>query len=158
LSKMKDWKSHFIFGNFLIILFIFLLYNFGYSLTGLSLVILVLSVQFTTLFPDIDMKKSKIRRTISLLTSLVITTVYMISFKDTWFYGPIYFVILYFLMSLIPTKHRGITHTFKFSIIFSLSLTLLINFILPLVENDILIWFFIILSSYNLHLLLDKIR
>jgi len=155
---MKDWKSHFIFGNFLIILFIFLLYNFGYSLTGLSLVILVLSVQFTTLFPDIDMKKSKIRRTISLLTSLVITTVYMISFKDTWFYGPIYFVILYFLMSLIPTKHRGITHTFKFSIIFSLSLTLLINFILPLVENDILIWFFIILSSYNLHLLLDKIR
>lgn len=155
---MTDWKIHFIFGNFLSIIFIFLFFSFGYKLSYAELFFIVAIIQFTSVFPDIDLKKSKIRNFTSVIIAICGAGFYMFFFQKTWFYGPIYFLILYVLLKSIPTKHRGLIHTFKFSLIYSIFFAFLLNFTLLQLKISFLIWFIIIFSSYNLHLVLDKLE
>ena len=116
---MPDWKTHFIFSLFLTITWISIFYFADLQLSFESLVALIVLTVFTSLFPDIDMKRSKIRDVVSFTVAAVVVTTYIFFFADTWYYGPVYFVLLYFILKYLPTKHRGITHTFKFSILFS---------------------------------------
>ena len=154
---MKDWKLHLIFGNFLAIFWLVALYFFQFRLDISEVVLLVAVTLFATLFPDIDLRTSKARDMFSISLAFVISAVYIYFFRDTWYYALAYFVILYFLIKLIPTKHRGITHTVKFSLIFSLGMLVIVNFFLKLNQTENIFWFTVVFLSYNLHLFADRI-
>ena len=157
---MPDWKTHLIFSLILVICWMFLLQCFEFKLDfGRLLSVFILSI-FASLFPDIDIKSSKIRDIFSLSISLTILIFYVVFYPDTWYYGPIYFILLYLILKYIPTKHRGITHSFGFAFIFSIVLTCVYISIIgrfnAMSELEQAIWFFIIFSSYSLHLVLDR--
>jgi hypothetical protein len=122
---------------------------FVFSLTGLIL--------FISVFPDVDLKKSKIRDFISISIAFAVAIVYIYFYRSTWIYGLIYFIFVYLIFRNLPTKHRGISHTFKFSLFFSLMIVVLIYFIIGVKEERILFWFLVVFSSYTLHLVLDRI-
>ena len=132
-------------------------YFINFQLSVLEIVLMIFIALFTTLFPDIDLRISKIRNFVALSTAFIVAIVYIYLFHNTWFYSAAYFLILYFLIKVIPTKHRGITHTVKFSLIFSIGLLVILNFFLKLDQAGNIFWFLIIFSSYNLHLFLDRI-
>jgi len=150
---MPDWKTHFIFGLLLVILWLFVFQVIGFELNLWQLVALVSFSIFSSLFPDIDTKKSKIRDILSMAASFVVSILYIIFFVEMWYYGPIYFVLLYLILKYLPSKHRGITHTFRFAFLFSLVLTILYS----LFKEFSIVWFAIIFSSYSLHLIIDKL-
>lgn len=153
---MPDWKTHFIFSLFLTITWISIFYFADLQLSFESLVTLIVLIIFTSLFPDIDTKKSKIRNVVSMAIAAIVVGVYIFFYMETWYYAPVYFVLLYLILKYLPTKHRGITHTFKFSILFSFVLAAVsIAFVQFSIEN-FLFWFFIVFSSYSLHLLIDR--
>lgn len=154
---MPDWKIHLLFGCVLAI-FWFNIFYFGKFLAEpFKAVFLLLISLFSTTFADIDEKKSKMRSFISFVLAFSISVAYIFFYTKTWQYAPFYFFILFFIFRFIPSKHRGFTHSFKFSIFFSVILTLLFYFILNLSQSDVLLWFSIIFLNYNLHLFLDAL-
>jgi len=154
---MPDWKVHIIFGFLFLALWLNTVNNFfSIKLSFKSLFILVLVVPFISIFPDIDSKQSKSRKLISLLLSLLISAVYVFLFPSSWYYGIAYFCILYLLMRLLPTKHRGMTHNFLFSLIFSLATTFVLYLALNFGEAGFLSFFLLLFLIYCLHLVLDK--
>jgi len=155
---MLDWKVHLIFGCLLLIFWLNLFYFFKIlEINPMTSFILVALTLFTSIFPDIDLKKSKARDISSILLAFFISIIYIYFYQSTWYYGLVYFLILYFLFKLVPTKHRGVTHTFKFSFIFSLIAVIFIHFLFKLTQTEFLVWFVMIFSSYGFHLVLDKI-
>ncbi len=146
-----------IFGNFLVIFWLIVLYFIKFQVSLAEIVLMIVVTLFTTLFPDIDMRISKIRNFVAILTAFFISAVYIYFFRETWYYSLAYFVILYILVKLIPTKHRGVTHTVKFSIVFSSGILLILNFFFKLNQTENIFWFLVIFLSYNLHLFLDRI-
>ncbi len=156
---MPDWKTHFIFSLFIVIAWITVFHFMGISTNIRNVLTLVTFSTFSSLFPDIDMKRSKIRDFVSLSVSAVVSLIYIINFTSTWFYAPFYFFLIYFILKYIPMKHRGITHRYEFSIVFSVLLTYLYMVFIPGVHSSevkTLVWFFVILTSYDLHLLIDS--
>ena len=155
---MQDWKSHLIFGLLLTIVWLSAIYFFSIiSLTFESTFLLIIVMMFATLFPDIDLSKSKIRDIVSLVISALISALYIFLYTNTWYYALAYFIVLYALLRNVKTKHRGITHTIPFALIFSFLIVLLLNFVLFFSIHDFLFWFVVVFSSYVLHLLLDRI-
>lgn len=153
---MPDWKTHFIFSLFLVIIWISIFYFTSFQLGFESMAAIAALTVFTSLFPDIDMRRSKIRDVVSFATAAVIVGTYLFFYAETWYYAPVYFALLYLILKYIPTKHRGIAHTFKFSILFSVVLAAIsIAFVQFSIEN-FLFWFFIVFSSYSLHLFIDR--
>jgi len=112
---------------------------------------------FISIFPDIDLKKSKSRMLISLLIASIFLIEYIFILPSTWYYGIAFAAIFYFLFLLLPTKHRGITHNFLFSIVFTVLLSLFFYFTFGLNQNEILFLSGIIFTTYCLHLFLDNI-
>ena len=154
---MQDWKSHLIFGLLLAIAWLSAIYFFKiFSMILEKIILLVAVIMFASLFPDIDLKKSKIRDWISIAVAAILSALYIFLFPQTWYYGLAYFLVLYFFLRRIPSKHRGFTHTMKFAVIFSFLLVLLISFALPLDISDFIFWFVIVFSAYSLHLFLDR--
>jgi len=154
---MLDWKIHLIFG-LLLVIFWFSIFFFS-QITPISLntiIILVALSSFTTLLPDIDLKNSKIRHLVSLISAFVIAGIYIYKYSETWYLGIVWFVALYILIKKIPTKHRGITHTYKFAFLFSAFLIGLFYFYFTFSTQEALIWFAVTFSSYSFHLLLDR--
>ncbi len=158
---MPDWKTHLIFSLFLVIAWMFIFQNIGMEIGARQMVPIVTLSVFVSLFPDVDVKSSKIRDVTSLLISFTALVYYVISYPVTWYYGPVYFILLYMILKYIPTRHRGMTHMLNFAIIFSAVLAWIY---VSLAENSVamvgtseLIWFLIILSNYSLHLVLDRI-
>ena len=155
---MLDWKIHLIFGFVLILVWFNLIYFFKIvEIDFLSLIILVFLSLFASLFADNDLKTSKIRDYVSLSASFFISSVYIYFYQSTWFYGPIYFLFVYLILKNLPTKHRGLAHSFKFSLIFSVLVTFLIYLTLGLSQLETVFWFSVMFSSYSLHLVLDRI-
>jgi len=155
---MPDWKVHLIFG--LLLLSFWLSLNQLFSLSSLGLketLIFILLVPLVSIFPDIDMKKSKSRKAFAIFISFLIALIYILIFPRTWYYSLAYFFIAYFLITLLPTKHRGITHTLAFSILFSILATSFFYLIFKFNLKDTIFYFSIIFSVYALHLLLDKL-
>ena len=153
---MPDWKTHFIFSLFLTITWISIFYFADLQLSFGSLVALVVLTVFTSFFPDIDTRRSKIRNAVSMAIAAIVAGVYMFFYMETWYYAPVYFVLLYLILKYLPTKHRGITHTFKFSILFSFVLAAVSIAFVQFSIESFLFWFFIVFSSYSLHLLIDR--
>ena len=153
---MPNWKGHLIFSLFLVIAWISIFYfaNFQLSLGSLSALIII--TIFASLFPDVDMKRSKIRDVVSFIIATILVGVYVFFYTTTWYYAPVYFILLYLILKYLPTKHRGVTHTFKFSILFSFVIATVYFAFAQFSAEIFLFWFFISFSSYNLHLLLDK--
>lgn len=155
---MPDWKVHLIFGLLLLVLWLSIIYSFSLMvLNPQKLLVLILLMPFISIFPDIDSKQSKSRRVLSLLVSISISLIYILIFPGTWYYGIAYFFILYFLIILFPTRHRGITHSLLFSLIFSSIITFLLYLALNFVEIEFISWFSLILFTYSLHLALDRL-
>jgi len=161
---MPDWKTHFIFSLFLVIFWILFFQFANFRLDFENLVTLIVFTIFASLFPDVDMKKSKIRDVFSLIIAVVIVALYISFYKETfmetWYYVPVYFILLYLILKYLPTKHRGVTHTFKFSVLFSLALSsayLIFNqFFNPFVLQEFVLWPIVVFLSYSLHLVLDR--
>ena len=154
---MPDWKVHLAFG-FLLLSFWFSL-NQLFSFSNLSfqkIIVFLLLVPLISIFPDVDMKKSKSRKVFAAFVSTLIALIYFVLFPKTWYYGLAYFFLSYFLIILLPTKHRGITHTLAFSFIFSALATFVLSFVFSYDLKDFLFNFSFIFSVYALHLLLDK--
>jgi membrane-bound metal-dependent hydrolase YbcI (DUF457 family) len=154
---MLDWKLHLIFGLLLAIAFLGSFYFFQIELSIETIVSMIIMTMFTSLLPDVDLKKSKIRDLVSIISAAAISFIFIYFRTDEWYLSIIYFLFLYILFKNIPTKHRGITHTFKFSFLFSVILTGIFYFMFTLNFENLLLWFTVIFFSYNLHLVLDKI-
>jgi len=154
---MLDWKLHLIFGLLLAILIIGFFYFIQFEISVEVLVSLLIVTMFTTLLPDIDLRKSKIRDFVSVISAVSISFVFLFFKSDEWYLSIIYFLVLYLFFKNIPTKHRGIMHTFKFSFLISLILAIIFYFVFNLDFQNSLMWFLIIFFSYSLHLVLDKI-
>jgi len=154
---MPDWKVHIIFGFLLLALWLNTINNFfSITLNLQSLFILILIIPFISTFPDIDSKHSKSRKLISLLLSIFISAIYIFLFPSSWYYGVGYFCIIYFLIRFFPTKHRGLTHNFLFSLIFSFATTYLLHLALNFGEAEFLSFFSLLFLIYCFHLVLDK--
>lgn len=154
---MTDWKLHLISSLLLAMFLLSVFFYAKFQITPTIIAALIILTIFTSLFPDVDMKKSKIRSLLSLIAAFAISFAYVFLRQGTWHYAPVYFLILYFVFKHLPTKHRGLLHSFKFSVIFSLTLAYLCYLLAGLNVPETLFWFCIILFSYNLHLLLDKL-
>lgn len=155
---MPDWKIHLLFGCLLTIAWLNIFYFFirmDLNLTTTST--LVFFILFSSVFQDVDLKKSKIRSLISMVLAFTISLAYIIRYPKSWYWSMVYFPILFFIFKLIPTKHRGLPHSFGFSIPFSSLLALLCYLFLGINEIETLIWFVVIFSSYSLHLILDRL-
>lgn len=157
---MPDWKGHLISSLSLVIFWISILHFVNFQLTFDSIASIIALSVFTSLFPDIDMRGSKIRNTLSFVTAAVAIAAYIFFFKETWYYAPVYFVLLYLILKYLPTKHRGVTHTFGFSIIFSAVLAcayFVLSPFVPKLLSELAFWAAVVFSSYSLHLALDRI-
>jgi len=154
---MKDWKSHAIFGLLLAIAFFNFVYFFQIFEISLQFIFsLTAVVVFVSIFPDIDMRRSKIRDWVALGAAFVAALLYIYFFSQTY-YAIIYFFIIYFLIKFFPSKHRGVSHDFYFSIFFSFFAVLSGYFIFSFSRNEFVFWYFVVFLSYNLHLFLDKV-
>ena len=154
---MKDWKSHSIFGLLLAIAFFNFVYFFQVFEISLQFIIsLTAVVVFVSVLPDVDLKKSKIRNFIALIAAFAAALFYILLFSQIY-YAIIYFFIIYFLIKFFPTKHRGMSHNFYFSIFFSFLVILVGYFIFSFSQKEFVFWYFVVFISYNLHLFLDKV-
>lgn len=154
--KMPEWKTHLIFSLFLVVVWMSIFYFVGLVLSLHTLIALLMFTTLSSLFPDIDMKRSKIRDFFSVAISALVSAAYLVFFIESWYYAFVYFILLYFILKYIPTKHRGIAHTFKFSVAFSLALASVYFIFNPFKFEEFVLWFVIVFSGYNLHLVLDK--
>lgn len=122
-----------------------------------KIIAMVLLIPLISIFPDVDIRQSKSRRLLSIFISLPSSLLYILLFPESWYYGLAYFFILYFLVRFFPTKHRGATHSFKFMVVFSLAITFLLYFAFNFSQTEFLLWFMLFLSTYFLHLTLDRL-
>jgi membrane-bound metal-dependent hydrolase YbcI (DUF457 family) len=154
---MPDWKAHLIFGCLLAVFWFNLFYFGGFLQDTLKTGFLLVLSLFSTIFADVDEKHSKIRGFLSLGTSFLISLTYITIYRSTWYYGIIYFMLLLALFKVMPSKHRGFTHSVKFAILFSALMAVFFIFALNLGYADGALWFSIIFLSYGMHLLLDSL-
>jgi len=153
---MPDWKTHLIFSLFLVVAWLSIFHFAGLYLSLHNITILVLVTIFSSIFPDVDMKRSKMRDVFSVIFAALVIALYLFFFAETWYYGFAYFILLYLILKYIPTKHRGITHSFKFSIIFSIVLASAYFIFNPFTVADYILWFVVVFSSYSMHLVVDR--
>lgn len=142
---------------FCIILFFFWLKfisTIDFGMKAWKMGILVFLFILSSVFADIDSTKSKVRKLISLVMAFLFSV--LIIFVAEWFYVPISFLLVYIALRFFPTVHRGILHTFKFSVVFSLIIGLIL-IIIGFTTTELLLSLILILISYNSHLVLDGI-
>ena len=154
---MLDWKLHLIFGLLFVITLLSFLYLVSFKLSIQDIAVVAILSSFASLFPDVDMQKSKIRNLVSFSVATAVTVVYLLAYMQTWYYAPIYFLLLYFIFKYLPTKHRGIMHTYKFSIFFSAVAVMISYLVLGLTINKAILYFVVSLLGYDLHLVLDGV-
>lgn len=153
---MPGWKVHVIFSLFLVIAWMSAFYYLDIPSGVRETAATVFFIVASSLFPDIDMKKSKVRDIFSLAIALSVSISYIIYSTSTWYYGPVYFILLYYILRYLPTKHRGITHKFWFSILFSTVLSFSYLSLGQFTIQEFLLWFSVIFTGYGLHLLIDR--
>ena len=155
---MPSWKIHLIFDLIFVIVFVGTLFGVGVLDNILLLVFLILFNILATIFPDIDTPKSKIRKYVSLILALVVTSYLVIDFSLSSILSVVTtFFFIYLLIRFFPTKHRGITHRLWFSPVFSLGLTFILWLMFNVSLTEFTSCFLIILWGYLSHLILDKL-
>jgi len=154
---MPSWKVHLIFNSLFLFAWVRFLLNYNFISDYILLLILIFFNMFLTIFPDVDSSKSKIRNVFAIILTSI-TTVYLF-FNSTFNfdYLLISFIFFYILFRFFPTKHRGFTHSFWFSILLSLIITTMVWMKFNPSLLNLSIYFFFILSGYLSHLFLDRI-
>jgi membrane-bound metal-dependent hydrolase YbcI (DUF457 family) len=154
---MPGWKTHVIFALMLAIAWMGALYAMDYPIGPDVIALLLVFAIISSLFPDIDMKKSKMRDMFSIAFASAVTAVYLVFFSESWHYAFAYFVLVYFMAKSIPTKHRGVAHTFRFAALFSLAVASAYLFFNELTQGQFMIWFAVLFSGYTVHIIIDRI-
>lgn len=154
---MPSWKVHLIFNSLFLFVWIRFLLNYDFINDYFLLIFLIFFNMFLTIFPDGDSSKSKIRNIFAVISASMTTVYLLLNSNYNIVYLLIGFISFYMLFRFFPTKHRGFTHSFWFSIVLSSIITSIIwlTFSFPLLNLSI--YFFFILSGYLSHIFLDKI-
>jgi len=155
---MPSWKVHLIFNLILVFVWIRVLLNYGFINDYLLVTSLVFSSSFLSVFPDIDTPKSKIRDYFSIIIATIIVLYLVINLTINSLLSLfVVFIFLYLLFRFFPVKHRGITHSFGFSILFSFLMTVILWFMFDFSLMEFIVYFFVILTGYLSHIFLDKL-
>jgi len=155
---MPSWKIHLIFDLIFVIVFAGILFMNGMIDDIFLLMFLILFNILATVFPDIDTPKSKIRGYVSLTLAILATLYLVINFSINSIISIIgMFIFIYLFIKFFPTKHRGVTHTFWFSLVFSSGLTFILWLMFRFSGFEFGAYYLVILWGYLSHLLLDKI-
>ncbi len=154
---MPSWKVHLIFNSLILFLWIRFLLNYSFIKDYILLIFLVFFNMFLTIFPDVDSSKSKIRNVFAVILASMITVYLLLNSNYNFVYLLIGFISFYILFRFFPTKHRGFTHSFWFSILLSFIITTVIWITFSSFLLNLGIYFFFILSGYLSHIFLDKI-
>jgi hypothetical protein len=151
---MPSWRIHLLFSVILFFFWLKFLSFINFEIETWKIGTLVFLFILASVFADIDSTKSKIRKLISLVIAFLFSI--LVVFLAEWFYVPIGFLLVYAGLRFLPTVHRGVLHTFKFCVVFSLivGLALLIIGFTPI---EFLLSLILILISYGSHLILDGI-
>ncbi len=152
---MPDYKVHLIFG-FVFCAILYYVFRQLILLDIKSTAISLLLIGFAALFPDVDHQNSKIHRWVkSIIIIIAIIVIGVICYPNLKIAFIASFgsgMFLYILLTWFKPKHRGITHTFKFSIIFSIFIG-----IITLFTFHTLIPALFSFLAYNSHIILDKL-
>ena len=154
---MPSWKVHLVFNLILIFIWIRILLNYGFN-DYLLLASLIFLSSFLSVFPDIDTPKSKIRDYFSIIiTSIIVVYLILNLTINSLLSLFVTFIFFYLLFRFFPIKHRGITHRFEFSILFSFIMTMILWFMFEFSLTEFMVYFFVILTGYLSHIFLDKL-
>ena len=155
---MPSWKTHLTVNSFLLFIWVVLLFNYNLINNYFLLILLVFFNSFLSIFPDIDTWKSNIRNYFSFLLASVVTVYFFFNMSfNSIFSLLISFILIYILFRFFPTKHRGITHKFWFSVFFCLVLTIILWLLFNFSMINFLVYFVVLLSGYLSHLFLDAL-
>jgi len=154
---MPSWKVHLIFNSLILFLWIRFLLNYNLINNYVLLIFLVFFNMFLTLFPDVDSSKSKIRNIFAVILASITAVYLFLNSNFNFVYLLVGFISFYVIFRFFPTKHRGFTHSFWFSIVLSILITLMIWITFGFSLLNLSIYFLLILSGYLSHLFLDKI-
>ena len=153
---MPHWKVHLLFNFFVILIWIFFLLNLGLFGNSILIILLIFLSSFFSILPDIDSPKSKIRDIFAVIIASFIVVYFILNFSlNSVLYILVGFIFLYLFFRFFPTKHRGLTHSFWFSIFMTLILTIILFQIFSFSFKGFFVYFFFILSGYLSHLFLD---
>jgi len=152
---MPSWKTHLTFNSFLLLFWVVLLFNYGLN-NYFLLILLVFFSSFLSIFPDIDTWKSDIRNLFSFVLASVVTVYFFFNMSFNSILSLLVsFILIYIVSRFFPTKHRGVTHRFWFSVFFCLVITVILWLLFNFFMVSFLVCFFVILSGYLSHLFLD---
>jgi len=147
-----DWKKHLIIGVILQILFLFIsliIYKQYSTLTLISIIAIIIILFSSPLMPDLDIKQGKLREWLTLLGFFVgliglVSYYMMITSADLIIFGFLFAFVSFSLCYI--TKHRGITHSFLFIVLFL--------FIVYITTKNVSVVIQALIGIYS-HLLLD---
>jgi membrane-bound metal-dependent hydrolase YbcI (DUF457 family) len=155
---MPSLKIHILFNSFLLVLWMKFFLDLNFLGNALLLIVLTLFNLFLSIFPDIDTPKSKIRNYSAFAIAAFIIVYYVLNSDVNSIQNVLLsFIFLYLFFRFFPTKHRGITHKFWFSILLSFILVIIFWFLFNFTLEIFLVYYFYLLSGYLSHLLLDMI-
>ncbi len=152
---MPDYRTHIIFG-FLFSIIVYFLFRSFFNLNFINSFISVILIGFSSVFPDIDHRNSKIHKWVKSIlisiTCIIIIALCYPNFYAAVIYSAISATILYILLTYFKPRHRGITHSFRFSIFFSVIIAIFTFFmfhtLIPALFGFV---------AYNSHIVMDKL-
>jgi hypothetical protein len=155
---MPSWKTHLIFNSFVLLVWIVLLFDYNFIDNYFLLILLIIFSSFLSIFPDIDTWKSDIRNFFSFLFASILTVYFFFNMNFNSVVSlMVSFILIYILFRFFPTKHRGVTHKFWFSLFVSFILIFILWFIFGFGLAEFFIYFLLMLSGYFSHIFLDTL-
>ncbi len=115
---MVKMKSHLIGGVVSYFIFISVLRSMNIFIPNFNLILYFFLCVFSSIIPDIDMKRSKIHRYLVYIVVLISILIALNSRSEISFYASIFAGVL-FLIFLKNLKHRKFFHSIKFGILYS---------------------------------------
>ena len=155
---MPSWKTHLTLNSFLSFIWIILLFNYNLINNYFLLILLIFFSSFLSIFPDIDTWKSNIRNLFSFLLASVVTVYFLFNINFNSIFSLFAsFILIYIFFRFFPTKHRGVTHKFWFSVFFCLIITIILWLLFNFSMINFLVYFLVLLSGYLSHLFFDAL-
>jgi len=145
-------KSHLIGGVISYFIFVMGLRSMNIFIPNFNLILYFFLCVFSSLIPDIDMKRSKIHRYLVYIIVLISILIALNSRSEIFFYVPIFIGIL-FLIILKNVKHRKFFHSIKFGILYSILLGIVFYSFL----GDFVIPACVAFTGFFSHLVLDRV-
>ncbi len=119
---MSTYQDHLLFGSVLVLIFSYFMGPFlAYSLE--AVLVSAAFILLASIFPDIDHKGSVVHKRMKSLVVLLLAAVPItIGYPNVAVMiagGSLTAVGAYYTFGLIKPKHRKVTHTFRFAVLFS---------------------------------------